>query len=65
MVSDKSTSVVYLPNHRSHLDYLLLTYVHFFYGQELPYVVGTEKFLGISVLTRILRSCGGFFMERD
>ena len=65
MLNDKTTAVVYLPNHRSHLDYLLLTYVHWFYNQQLPYVCGTEKFLHISFVTKILRASGGFFIERE
>jgi glycerol-3-phosphate O-acyltransferase len=32
LINDKDTSVVYLPNHRSHTDYLLMTYLHFFYS---------------------------------
>ena len=65
MVNNENCSVVYLPNHRSHTDYLLMTYLHFFYSLKLPYVCATDAFLNITFLTKILRKSGGFFVNRD
>lgn len=47
------------------MDYLIMSYIHFFYSIQLPYVCGTEIFLNITVLTKILRGSGGFFINRD
>ncbi len=53
-----------MPTYKSYLDFLLLSYVNFQYKFSLPFVCGTEDFLNITLLTSMLRSCGGFFTDR-
>lgn len=56
---------MFLPNHRSDMDFLLLSYINAFYSLELPFVCGTENFLNIPVITTILKNSGGFFVHKD
>jgi glycerol-3-phosphate O-acyltransferase len=57
-------SIVYLPCHRSHIDYLLMTYVIFRAGLTPPHVAAGDN-LDLPVLGRILRGGGGFFLRRS
>lgn len=57
-------SLVYLPCHRSHIDYLLMTYVIFRAGLTPPQVAAGDN-LDLPVLGRILRAGGGFFLRRS
>jgi glycerol-3-phosphate O-acyltransferase len=57
-------SIVYLPCHRSHIDYLLMSYVIFRAGLTPPYVAAGDN-LDLPVLGRILRGGGGFFLRRS
>lgn len=56
--------IVYVPCHRSHIDYLLLSYVIYKRGLRIPHVAAGEN-LNIPILGEILRSGGAFFMRRS
>lgn len=56
--------IVYVPCHRSHMDYLLLSYVIYKRGLRIPHVAAGDN-LNIPVLGQLLRNGGGFFMRRS
>lgn len=56
--------VVYVPNHRSHIDYLLLSYVMYYQGLMPPHVAAGIN-LNMPVVGKMLRNCGAFFMRRS
>ncbi|XP_014672916.1 PREDICTED: glycerol-3-phosphate acyltransferase 1, mitochondrial-like isoform X2 [Priapulus caudatus] len=55
--------VIFLPLHKSHLDYLLLTFILFLHDIKAPHVAAGDN-LSIPVFRYILRSLGGFFIKR-
>ena len=55
--------VVYVPCHRSHMDYLLLSYAIYQHGFAIPHVAAGVN-LNLPVVGRLLRKGGGFFMRR-
>lgn len=57
-------SLVYLPCHRSHIDYLLMSFVIYRAGLTPPHVAAGDN-LDLPVLGRILRGGGGFFLRRS
>ena len=61
-VADTHT-VVYAPSHRSHVDYLLLSYVLFHRGFMIPHIAAGEN-MNIPIAGAILRRGGAFFMRR-
>jgi glycerol-3-phosphate O-acyltransferase len=56
--------VIYVPCHRSHIDYLLLSYVVYQHGQVPPHIAAGVN-LNLPVIGPILRSGGAFFMRRS
>jgi glycerol-3-phosphate O-acyltransferase len=56
--------VVYVPCHRSHMDYLLLSYAIYQHGFALPHVAAGVN-LNMPVVGRFLRKGGAFFMRRS
>lgn len=56
--------IVYLPCHRSHVDYLLLSYVVYRRGLTPPHVAAGEN-LNIPVVGPLLRRGGAFFLRRS
>ena len=56
-------TLIYTPCHRSHLDYLLLSYVLFHRGFMLPHIAAGDN-LDLPLVGRILRGGGAFFMRR-
>ncbi|MDO5650954.1 MAG: glycerol-3-phosphate 1-O-acyltransferase PlsB, partial [Moraxella sp.] len=56
--------IIYVPCHRSHMDYLLLSYVIYTRGLRIPYVAAGSN-LNIPMLGEILRSGGAFFLRRS
>ncbi len=56
--------IVYMPCHRSHVDYLLLSYVIYKRGYAVPYVAAGVN-LNLPVIGRLLRKGGAFFIRRS
>ncbi len=56
--------IVYAPCHRSHVDYLLLSYVIYRRGYAVPYVAAGIN-LNLPVIGRLLRKGGAFFIRRS
>lgn len=59
-----SHELVYVPSHRSHIDYLLLSYVIYFEGLAIPYIAAGKN-LNMPVIGSILRGGGAFFIRRS
>ncbi|UTW14038.1 1-acyl-sn-glycerol-3-phosphate acyltransferase [Marinobacterium rhizophilum] len=56
--------LVYLPCHRSHMDYLLLSWALYRHGLMLPHVAAGDN-LDIPVIGSILKRGGAIFMRRS
>lgn len=57
-------TLVYVPNHRSHIDYLILSYLLFTEGIAIPHIAAGDN-LDLPILGALLRRCGAFFMRRS
>jgi len=60
----QGAQVVYVPCHRSHMDYLLLSYVIYTRGFAVPHIAGGVN-LNLPVVGRFLRKGGAFFLRRS
>ncbi len=60
----EGNEVVYVPCHRSHMDYLLLSYIIYHQGYALPHIAAGIN-LNIPVVGRFLRKGGAFFIRRS
>ena len=60
----KTHELVYVPCHRSHIDYLLLSYVIYYEGLAIPYIAAGKN-LNMPVIGTILRGGGAFFIRRS
>ena len=56
--------IVYVPCHRSHMDYLLLSYAIYTQGYAAPHIAAGIN-LNIPVVGRYLRKGGAFFIRRS
>lgn len=60
----RSSEIVYTPCHRSHIDYLLLSYVLYRNGLTPPHIAAGIN-LNMPVVGPLLRRGGAFFMRRS
>ncbi|QCF25311.1 glycerol-3-phosphate 1-O-acyltransferase PlsB [Hydrocarboniclastica marina] len=58
------SAIVYVPCHRSHIDYMLLSYVLYSNGLTLPHIAAGIN-LNMPLVGPILRRGGAFFMRRS
>ncbi|WP_297834522.1 glycerol-3-phosphate 1-O-acyltransferase PlsB [Thermomonas sp.] len=56
--------VIYVPSHRSHMDYLLLSYLLYSHGIVAPHIFAGIN-LNLPVLGTLLRKGGAFFARRS
>jgi glycerol-3-phosphate O-acyltransferase len=60
----KDHEIIYVPCHRSHMDYLLLSYAIFRQGYAIPHIAAGIN-LNLPVVGRFLRKGGAFFIRRS
>ncbi|CAH0521305.1 unnamed protein product [Peronospora belbahrii] len=63
-VSEGDVSVVFAPTHKSHLDYLIISYLCFAYGIPLPRIAAGNN-LDLPLVGSFLRANGSFFIRRS
>jgi glycerol-3-phosphate O-acyltransferase len=55
-------SVIFMSNHRSNMDYLLVTYLT---SERTMLSFGVGEWSGIFPVRQLMRSAGGYFIRRD
>ncbi|TLY59489.1 MAG: glycerol-3-phosphate 1-O-acyltransferase PlsB, partial [Gammaproteobacteria bacterium] len=60
----EGNEIVYVPCHRSHMDYLLLSYAIFVHGYAIPHIAAGLN-LNLPIIGRFLRKGGAFFIRRS
>jgi glycerol-3-phosphate O-acyltransferase len=61
---DEGSEIIYVPCHRSHMDYLLLSYVVYHKGFAVPHIAAGIN-LNMPVVGPLLRRGGAFFLRRS
>ncbi|CAH2322547.1 glycerol-3-phosphate acyltransferase 1, mitochondrial [Pelobates cultripes] len=61
--SEMNTPLVFLPVHKSHIDYLLLTFVLFCHNIKAPHIAAGNN-LNIPIFSTLIHLLGGFFIRR-
>ncbi|GAI54342.1 unnamed protein product, partial [marine sediment metagenome] len=56
--------LIYVPSHKSHIDYLVLNYVLYNYHMHTPRVTAGKN-LAFWPMGQIFRKCGAFFIRRS
>jgi glycerol-3-phosphate O-acyltransferase len=64
MFENRTGPIIFVPTHRSYVDFLIVSVLMFFYGMEVPYICSGEDFLELSFIADVLRASGAFFMRR-
>ena len=60
----EGNEVIYVPCHRSHMDYLLLSYAIYQRGYPIPHIAAGLN-LNLPIVGRLLRKGGAFFIRRS
>ncbi len=60
----EGNEVIYVPCHRSHIDYLLLSYAIYYRGYAIPHIAAGIN-LNMPVVGRFLRKGGAFYLRRS
>lgn len=61
--AERKQSILFLPCHKSHIDYLTVSWLMFRLGIGLPHIIAGEN-LDLPVLGDVLRKGGAFFIRR-
>ncbi|XP_015122459.1 dihydroxyacetone phosphate acyltransferase [Diachasma alloeum] len=56
---------VYVPSHRSYLDFVLMSYLLFTYEMALPNIASGMDFYKMKVVGELLRKTGAFYLRRS
>ncbi|KAK7919477.1 hypothetical protein WMY93_010761 [Mugilogobius chulae] len=61
--SEQNVPMVFLPVHKSHIDYLLITLILFCHNIKAPHIAAGNN-LSMPILSTLIRKLGGFFIRR-
>ncbi|XP_040848052.1 glycerol-3-phosphate acyltransferase 1, mitochondrial isoform X2 [Ochotona curzoniae] len=61
--TETNLPLIFLPVHRSHIDYLLLTFILFCHNIKAPYIASGNN-LNIPIFSTLIHKLGGFFIRR-
>ncbi|RWS31350.1 Glycerol-3-phosphate acyltransferase 1-like protein [Leptotrombidium deliense] len=61
--SQRNVPMIYLPMHRSHLDYILISFILYMYNIKPPLVAAGDNLL-IPFFGNLMRGLGAFFIKR-
>lgn len=61
--TETNLPLVFLPVHRSHIDYLLVTFILFCHNIKAPYIASGNN-LNIPIFSTLIHKLGGFFIRR-
>ncbi|XP_030373666.1 dihydroxyacetone phosphate acyltransferase [Scaptodrosophila lebanonensis] len=64
-IGRRSCPVLYLPSHRSYMDFVLMSYICFYYDVEIPGIAAGMDFHSMYGMGTMLRKTGAFFMRRS
>ncbi len=56
--------IIFVPNHKSHVDYLVLSYILYHHGMNVPHIAAGKN-LSFWPLGQIFRRSGAFFIRRS
>ncbi|CAD8153134.1 unnamed protein product [Paramecium octaurelia] len=56
--------LIFMPTHRSYIDFIMCSYVFFSYKIKCPHIAAAEDFLSMALIPTILRASGAFFLKR-
>uniref|UniRef100_A0A8C9SP56 Glyceronephosphate O-acyltransferase n=2 Tax=Scleropages formosus TaxID=113540 RepID=A0A8C9SP56_SCLFO len=60
----QETPVILMPNHRSYVDFLVISYILFTYDIPIPVIAAGIPLMGMTLVGEILRRSGAFFIRR-
>ncbi|XP_020605928.1 dihydroxyacetone phosphate acyltransferase-like [Orbicella faveolata] len=61
----KNNPVVFIPSHRSYMDFLLVSYICFTMDIPLPFIAAAADFMNMRVIRTLFRNSGAFYMRRS
>lgn len=61
--ASENVPMVFLPVHKSHIDYLLITLILFCHNIKAPHIAAGNN-LSMPILSTLIRKLGGFFIRR-
>ncbi|KAI8331761.1 putative acyltransferase [Chlamydoabsidia padenii] len=64
IAQEKKQSLILLPCHKSHVDYLVVSYLMFRLGLQIPHIAAGQN-LDMPVVGPILQNAGAFFIRRE
>ncbi|KAI9498880.1 hypothetical protein BDB00DRAFT_797081 [Zychaea mexicana] len=64
MAQKNKQALLLLPSHKSHVDYLVINYVMFRLGFQIPHIIAGDN-LDIPVLSTLLKASGGLYIRRE
>lgn len=64
-MENSDVQYVYVPSHRSYLDFILMSYILFNYDMAIPNIASGMDFYRMHIVGELLRKTGAFYMRRS
>ncbi|KAL0482801.1 hypothetical protein AKO1_009242 [Acrasis kona] len=62
---DPNNCLIFVPTHRSYVDFLVLSYLFVAYSLPVPCIAAKDELSKLPIITKLLRGNGAFFFDGD
>jgi glycerol-3-phosphate O-acyltransferase len=63
LLQSKTDNVVLVPTHKSYMDSILLSYIHYHFKLEFPFACGNEAFFSLAIISILMKANNGFYLD--
>jgi glycerol-3-phosphate O-acyltransferase len=56
-------NVVLIPTHKSYVDNMLISYIHYFYKMQMPFTFGDQQLVNLTFVRFLLKNSGAFYIN--
>ncbi|KAI8886316.1 putative acyltransferase [Backusella circina FSU 941] len=64
MAQEKKQSLILLPSHKSHIDYMVVSYIMYRLGVQIPHIIAGDN-LDMPVVGKLLKNAGAVYIRRE
>jgi glycerol-3-phosphate O-acyltransferase len=64
MAQEKKQSLILLPSHKSHIDYMVVSYIMYRLGVQVPHIIAGDN-LDMPVVGKLLKNAGAVYIRRE
>lgn len=65
LVDSKKDNIILVPTHKSYVDFILLSFIHYHYKIDIPLVCGDPALFNLAFISYLMKNSGNFRLSQN